>query len=157
MSFLIDNWTLVLVALTSGVALLWPVLSQGQGLNPAEAVLLMNREKAVVIDVCEPHEFAAKKIIFATGYYDVPNLLRCPGEELPKVLHYYKEAHPYYDQDVLVIGAKNSAVIAALELWWSGAHVTMVHRGDAAPATCRGNPSPPSRAPAAVPPPSRAT
>ncbi len=79
----------------------------------------------------EPHEFAAKKIIFATGYYDVPNLLRCPGEELPKVLHYYKEAHPYYDQDVLVIGAKNSAVIAALELWWTGARVTMVHRGDA--------------------------
>ena len=64
-SFLIDNWTLVLVALTSGAALLWPVLSQGQGLNPAEAVLLMNREKAVVIDVCEPHEFAAGHIVGA--------------------------------------------------------------------------------------------
>ncbi|MFM2124240.1 MAG: YpdA family putative bacillithiol disulfide reductase [Acidobacteriota bacterium] len=77
------------------------------------------------------HEYAAKKVILATGYYDVPNLLNCPGEKLPKVLHYYKEPHPYYDQDVLVIGAKNSAVIAALELWWSGARVTMVHRGDA--------------------------
>lgn len=77
----------------------------------------------------EAHQYAAKKIILATGYYDVPCLLNCPGEELPKVLHYYKEPHPYYDQDVLVIGAKNSAVIAALELWWSGARVTMLHRG----------------------------
>jgi rhodanese-related sulfurtransferase len=64
-SFLIDNWTLVLVALTSGAGLLWPVLSQGRGLNPAEAVLLMNREKAVVIDVCEPGEFAAGHIVGA--------------------------------------------------------------------------------------------
>jgi thioredoxin reductase (NADPH) len=69
-------------------------------------------------------------VILATGYYDVPNLLNCPGEELPKVVHYYKEPHPYYDQDVLIVGAKNSAVIAALELWWSGARVTMVHRGE---------------------------
>jgi thioredoxin reductase (NADPH) len=77
----------------------------------------------------ETHEYSAKKVILATGYYDVPQLVGCPGEELPKVLHYYKEPHPYYNQDVLVIGAKNSAVIAALELWWSGARVTMVHRG----------------------------
>jgi thioredoxin reductase (NADPH) len=75
------------------------------------------------------HTYESKKIILATGYYDVPNLLNVPGEELPKVIHYYKEPHPYYDHDVLVIGAKNSAVIAALELWWSGARVTMVHRG----------------------------
>ncbi len=72
---------------------------------------------------------ASKKVILATGYYDIPNLLGVPGEELPKVIHYYKEAHPYYDQDVLVVGAKNSAAIAALELWWTGARVTMVHRG----------------------------
>jgi thioredoxin reductase (NADPH) len=52
-----------------------------------------------------------------------------PGEDLPKVIHYYKEPHPYYNHDVLVVGAKNSAVIAALELWWTGARVTMVHRG----------------------------
>ncbi|MEP6962289.1 MAG: NAD(P)-binding domain-containing protein, partial [Acidobacteriota bacterium] len=65
----------------------------------------------------------------ATGYYDVPNLLNIPGENLSKVIHYYKEPHPYYDQDVLIIGAKNSAVIAALDLWWSGSRVTMVHRG----------------------------
>jgi thioredoxin reductase (NADPH) len=75
------------------------------------------------------YAYASKKVILATGYYDVPNLLGCPGEDLPKVIHYYKEPHPYYDQDVLVVGAKNSAVIAALELWWAGARVTMVHRG----------------------------
>jgi thioredoxin reductase (NADPH) len=77
------------------------------------------------------HCFRARKVILATGYYDVPNLLGVPGEDLPKVIHYYKEAHPYYDHDVLVVGAKNSAAIAALELWWTGARVTMVHRGDA--------------------------
>ena len=76
-----------------------------------------------------PHSYVSKKIILATGYYDVPNMLNIPGETLSKVIHYYKEPHPYYDQDVLVIGAKNSAVISALELWWSGARVTMVHRG----------------------------
>jgi thioredoxin reductase (NADPH) len=73
--------------------------------------------------------YAARKIILATGYYDVPNLLNIPGEDLPKVIHYYKEAHPYYDQDVAVIGAKNSAAIAALELFWTGARVTLIHRG----------------------------
>lgn len=69
MSFLIDNWMLILVALTSGAALLLPALMQGKGLTPAEAVLLMNREKAVVIDVCEPGEFAAGHI---TGARNVP-------------------------------------------------------------------------------------
>ena len=69
MSFLIDNWMLLLVALTSGGALLLPVLMQGKGLNPAEAVLLMNREKAVVIDVCEPGEFASGHI---AGARNVP-------------------------------------------------------------------------------------
>ncbi len=71
----------------------------------------------------------ARKVILATGYYDVPNLLHVPGENLPKVLHYYREAHPYYNHDVLVVGAKNSAAIAALDLHWNGARVTLVHRG----------------------------
>ena len=69
MDFLTNNWMLMLVALTSGGALLWPVLSQGKGLNVAEAVLLMNRDKAVVIDVCEPGEFAAGHI---NGARNVP-------------------------------------------------------------------------------------
>ena len=74
-------------------------------------------------------EYRARKIIIASGYYDVPNLLKVPGETLGKVIHYYKEPHPYYDHDVLVVGAKNSAAIAALELYWTGARVTLVHRG----------------------------
>jgi len=73
--------------------------------------------------------YTPRKIILATGYYDIPNMLNVPGEDLPKVIHYYKEPHPYYDQDVAVIGAKNSAAIAALELYWTGARVTLIHRG----------------------------
>src|SRR5579871_5887846 len=73
--------------------------------------------------------YRARKIILATGYYDLPNMLNVPGEDLDKVIHYYKEPHPYYDHDVAVIGGKNSAAIAALELHWTGARVTLVHRG----------------------------
>jgi len=71
----------------------------------------------------------AKKIIVATGYYDLPNYLGIPGEDLNKVQHYYYEPHPFYGLDVLVIGGKNSAAIAALDLWRHGARVTLVHRG----------------------------
>jgi thioredoxin reductase (NADPH) len=73
--------------------------------------------------------YRARKIVIATGYYDMPNMLNVPGEDLDKVIHYYKEPHPYYDHDVLVVGAKNSAAIAALELHWTGARVTLLHRG----------------------------
>jgi thioredoxin reductase (NADPH) len=82
----------------------------------------------------ELHSYDAKKIVLATGYYDIPNRMNVPGEQLDKVLHYYREAHPYYNQDVLVVGAKNSAAIAALELHWTGARVTMViRRGSISP------------------------
>jgi thioredoxin reductase (NADPH) len=73
--------------------------------------------------------YQAKKAILASGYYDIPNRLNVPGEDLEKVIHYYREPHPYYNQDVLIVGAKNSAAIAALDLFWTGARVTMVHRG----------------------------
>jgi thioredoxin reductase (NADPH) len=76
------------------------------------------------------HSCGARKVVLATGYYDRPNMLGVPGEDLPKVLHYYKEPHPYYAHDVAVVGGKNSAAIAALELHWSGARVTLIHRGD---------------------------
>jgi thioredoxin reductase (NADPH) len=76
-----------------------------------------------------PHQYHARKVVLATGYYDIPNLLNVPGEDLEKVHHYYKEPHPYYNHDVAVIGAKNSAAIAALELFWTGARVTLIHRG----------------------------
>jgi len=75
--------------------------------------------------------YRAGKVVLATGYYDVPNRLNIPGEDLAKVHHYYQDAHPYFDHDVLVIGAKNSAAIAALELLWTGARVTLIHRGPA--------------------------
>lgn len=71
----------------------------------------------------------ARKLIISTGYYDLPNYLHVPGEELSKVMHYYDDPHPYYGMDVLVIGGKNSAAIAALDLWRHGARVTVVHRG----------------------------
>jgi thioredoxin reductase (NADPH) len=71
----------------------------------------------------------ARKLVIATGYYDLPNYLGIPGEDLNKVKHYYHEPHPYYGLDVLVIGGKNSAAIAALDLWRHGAKVTLVHRG----------------------------
>lgn len=75
------------------------------------------------------HIHRTRKIIVSTGYYDLPNYLGIPGENLPKVAHYYNEPHPFFAQDVLVIGGKNSAAIAALDLWRHGARVTLVHRG----------------------------
>ncbi|WP_263356915.1 YpdA family putative bacillithiol disulfide reductase [Acidicapsa ligni] len=71
----------------------------------------------------------ARKLVIATGYYDLPNYLGIPGENLSKVMHYYDDPHPYSDLEILVIGGKNSAAIAALELWRHGARVTLVHRG----------------------------
>jgi len=75
------------------------------------------------------YDYHTRKLIVATGYYDMANLLSIPGEDLPKVFHYYREPHPYFDSDVLIIGGKNSAAIAALELYRHGARVTVVHRG----------------------------
>jgi thioredoxin reductase (NADPH) len=74
-------------------------------------------------------EHRARKLVIATGYYDLPNYLGIPGEDLNKVKHYYHEAHPFFGSDVVVIGGKNSAAIAALDLWRHGAKVTLVHRG----------------------------
>ena len=82
-----------------------------------------------------PNILRARKLVVATGYYDLPNYLGIPGEDLSKVHHYYDDPHPYFGTDVVVIGGKNSAAIAALELWRHGARVTLVHRG-------RGNPPP---------------
>ena len=70
----------------------------------------------------------SRKLAIATGYYDLPNYLGIAGEDLSKVHHYYDDPHPYFGTDVVVIGGKNSAAIAALELWRHGARVTLVHR-----------------------------
>jgi thioredoxin reductase (NADPH) len=72
--------------------------------------------------------YTARYVIIATGYYDIPNLLNIPGEDLPKVSHYYTEAHAFYQRKVAVIGAANSAAVAALDLWRHGAEVTLIHR-----------------------------
>ncbi len=78
--------------------------------------------------ITNKNNYSALNIIIATGFYDIPYLLNIPGEDLPKVTHYYKDPHFYAFQKVLVIGAMNSAVDAALETWRKGAEVTMVIR-----------------------------
>ncbi|WP_404333764.1 YpdA family putative bacillithiol disulfide reductase [Planococcus rifietoensis] len=75
------------------------------------------------------NDYKAKYVVVATGYYDHPNKLAVPGADLPKVMHYFKEGHPYFDRDVLVIGGKNSAVDAALELHKAGSRVTVSYHG----------------------------
>lgn len=77
----------------------------------------------------EENTFKVNNIIVSTGFYDIPKLLNVPGEQLPKVSHYYKEAHPYVMQNTIVVGASNSSVDAALEIWRKGGDVTMVVRG----------------------------
>ena len=77
------------------------------------------------------HEYRARNVVIATGYFDSPNMLNIPGEELPNVAHGYREGHVYYNQDVIVVGGGNSAVDAALELYHWRARVTIVHFGDA--------------------------
>lgn len=72
----------------------------------------------------------SRAVVLAMGYYEHPNRLDVPGEDLPHVRHYYDEAHPYYRQRVVIVGAKNSACEAALELYRAAAHVTLVHRGE---------------------------
>jgi thioredoxin reductase (NADPH) len=76
-----------------------------------------------------PSMLESRKLVLSTGYYDLPNYMGIPGEDLSKVHHYYVDPHPYFEMDVVVIGGKNSAAIVALELWRSGARVTLVHRG----------------------------
>jgi thioredoxin reductase (NADPH) len=73
--------------------------------------------------------YRAKFVILATGYYDLPNRLDIPGEDLPHVSHYYSDAHAFFQQKVVVVGAANSAAVSALDLFRHGADVTLIHRG----------------------------
>jgi thioredoxin reductase (NADPH) len=85
------------------------------------------------IEVQRRHDrktYSAGSVVFATGYFDNPNFLGVPGEELPHVSHYFVEGHPYWRQQVIVIGGGNSSVDAALESWRAGASVTLVHFGE---------------------------
>ncbi len=76
-----------------------------------------------------PGAIHTRKLVISSGYYDLPNYMNIPGENLSKVHHYYVDPHPYFAMDVAVIGGKNSAAIAALELWRSGARVRLIYRG----------------------------
>ena len=82
------------------------------------------------ISITTGSPYRARFVILATGYYDRPRMLNIPGEDLPKVKHYYDDAHPYIGMNVVVIGAANSACDVALETWQKGANVTMVVRED---------------------------
>ncbi|MGH9308028.1 MAG: YpdA family putative bacillithiol disulfide reductase, partial [Vicinamibacterales bacterium] len=75
--------------------------------------------------------FHSRFVVLATGAYDVPNVMGVPGEDLPHVSHYYTQPHPYFRKRVAIVGGKNSAAEAALDLFRSGAHVTLIHRRDA--------------------------
>lgn len=86
-----------------------------------------NGESFVVSTTKDQYE--TPYVVIATGYYDSPNYIGIPGEDLPKVYHYFKEAHEFFDTDVVVIGGKNSAVDAALELNKAKARVTVIYRG----------------------------
>jgi len=97
-------------------------------------------EEVVRIEQLESHVFRihttesaydARNVVISIGYYDNPNLMGIPGEDLPHVSHYYTEAHPFFNRDVVVIGGKNSAVETALDLFRGGARVSLVHRGAA--------------------------
>lgn len=80
--------------------------------------------------VTEKESYKAKKVVLASGFYGQENRMNIPGEDLPKVTHYYDEPHRYAWQDVVVVGAGNSGVDVALETWRCGANVTMIVRYD---------------------------
>ena len=102
--------------------------SQNLQIRLFEAVTEVRRADGLfTVQSCKM-QYGTRNIVLATGFFDVPVLLNVPGEDLPKVTHYYKEPHFYYRQKVLVVGANNSAVDAALETWRKGAEVTMVVR-----------------------------
>jgi thioredoxin reductase (NADPH) len=98
-------------------------------INSFEQVLKVLKEEEVFHIITDKQTYRAPYVVIATGYYDHPNYMNVTGEDLPKVSHYFKEAHPYFDKDVCVIGGKNSSVDAALELVKAGARVTVLYRG----------------------------
>lgn len=93
-----------------------------------EKVLNVDRQDYFLVKT-DKDSYTSSNIIVATGFYDLPNLLKVPGEDLPKVSHYYKDPHFYASQKLAVIGASNSAIDAALECWRKGAEVTLIIRG----------------------------
>jgi len=93
-----------------------------------ERVLQIGKREGCFEITSEKMKYRAQAVVLALGFYDHPNLLNIPGEDLPKVSHYYTEPHSFYKRRVAIIGGKNSAVEAALELYRYGAEVTLIHR-----------------------------
>jgi thioredoxin reductase (NADPH) len=91
-----------------------------EAIEPLDGIFHIHSNKA---------SYRARSVVLATGFFDYPNRMNVPGEDLPKVKHYYEDPHPFADSKVLVVGAANSAIDAALETWRKGAEVTLVHRG----------------------------
>lgn len=99
-------------------------------INLYEKVVAVRKQGTLFHITSEKKTYHAKHVIISTGFYDIPQLMNVPGEGLPKVSHYYKEPHPFVMQKVIVVGASNSSVDAALEIWRKGGEVTMVIRGE---------------------------
>lgn len=105
------------------------VTSNQLNIHLFERVLDVKKESEAFQITSDKTKYTASNVVVATGFYDLPNLLNVPGEDLPKVSHYYKDPHFYASQKLAVIGASNSAVDAALECWRKGAEVSMIIRG----------------------------
>lgn len=99
-------------------------------INLFEKVLEVSRTNDFFKVETTKGKYSAKNVVVATGFYGIPRMLDVPGESLPKVSHYYDDPHYYYDQDVIVVGASNSACDAALEIFRRGGRVTMIVRGE---------------------------
>ena len=105
------------------------VTSNDLNIHLFEKVLDVEKEGESFTVETDKDQYQAKNVIVATGFYDLPNKINVPGEDLPKVSHYYKDPHFYASQKLAVIGASNSAIDAALECWRKGAEVTLIIRG----------------------------
>lgn len=99
-------------------------------INLYEKVEKVSRKNQVFTVETTKGKYAARNVIISTGFYDIPNLMNIPGENLTKVKHYYTEPYPYARQKIVVVGSSNSAVDAALETYRKGAEVTMIIRHD---------------------------
>lgn len=105
------------------------VVSNDLDIKLFERVLSVKKEGETFHIQTEKGNYRAKNVVVATGFYDLPNTLGIPGEDLPKVSHYYRDPHFYASQKLAVVGASNSAVDAALECWRKGAEVSLIIRG----------------------------
>ena len=105
------------------------VTSNQLNIHLFETVLKVEKQADFFFVESNKNQYRAKNVVVATGFYDLPNKMNVPGEDLPKVSHYYNDPHFYAGQKVAVIGASNSAIDAALECWRKGAQVTLIIRG----------------------------